>query len=501
MLIFLGIAFFMLHTEKELCNYMSGIWLVVSFIGSLVYCIGVEDEKELYLAKLAAAVMVVWGLVVINTLRKVKRDFFKTIYWPFFAVWVVFVVFMYINRFTKIWVFVATLPFLILLFQNLTAAQKSRLLRNFTNGILLSFGLVMLFCLRHRPYHYWMLYRYNGLFHTVACTGMYLGVVAGAALGKLYGKWKKGSQVLQVGKPELFLLTLVVGNILLTMSRTAMLTFAVNVIAVVVLAAISYQKSIKQILTECVLLGVAIVISIPLVYSVIRVVPAVVNDPIRYELEPQNRSYMIYEGDKVDSDKYMTVGRFFEVFFGRFQTDEEACNREKDDILLAYAGKNMLSVGYKKATDAEENADSQSSDISNGRFEIFVEYMKNIQIKGHETMALETQEYSHPHAHNSYIQIAYDFGLFAGIAFLLLCAITLWKAIIYAYHYGKYYSIYFVPFSLIVVFGFISVTEWAFHPCIPVGFAFLFVQMILMQKPWSKPKNHKAEMLVTQHIE
>lgn len=489
MLIFLGIAFLMILTEKELCNYMSGIWLVISLIGSVIYCHGIDGEQEMYLARLAAAVTVVWGFVMINTLRQTKKDFWKTIYWPFFVVWLVFVVFMYINRFDKIWVFVATLPFLALLFMNLSAAGKSRLLKNFTNGILLSFGLVMLFCLMHRPYHYWMRYRYNGIFHTVACTGMYLGVVTGAALAKLYGKWTESGKLLKAGKVELFLLVAAVANILLTMSRTAMLTFGVNVIAVVILTAVAYKKEIKQILLECVLLGVAIVISFPLMYSVIRVVPAVVNEPVRYEIEPQDRSFMIYEGDKVNSDKYMTIRRYFDVFFGRFDSGEEARNVQEENVLLAYIGKDTLPVSYPSA---EENGETTESkvDVSNGRFEIFVDYIKSITIGGHEKMALETEAYSHSHAHNSYIQVAYDFGLIAGIAFLVLCVVTLWKSIMLSIHYGRNYSIFFVPFSLIIVFGFTSLTEWAFHPCIPAGFAFLFVQMLLMQKPWQR--QHKG---------
>ena len=486
MLIFLGIAFLMIYTEKELCNYMSGVWLVAGLIGSAIYCHGIEGEQELYLAKLAAAATVVWGLVIINVLRQVKKDFWKTIYWPFFAVWLVFVIFMYCNRFQKVWVFVATLPFLTMLFMNLSAAGKSRLLKNFTNGILLSFGFVMLFCLMHRPYHYWMRYRYNGIFHTVACTGMYLGVVTGAALAKLYGKWTNGDKLWKAGKIELFLLVASVANILFTMSRTAILTFAVNVIAVVILAAIVYKKELKQIAVECVFLGAAIVISFPLMYSVIRVVPAVVNDPVRYEIEPQERSYMIYEGDKIDSDKYMTIRRYFDVFFGRFQSEEEEAREERmDDMLLAYIGKNTLPVSYPSAADSGEISEGQP-DISNGRFEIFSDYIKNLKLGGHEKMALEIEEDSYAHAHNSYIQVAYDFGLIAGAAFLVLCAVTLWKAVMLALHYGRNYSIYFVPFSLIIVFGFTSLTEWAFHPCIPAGFAFLFVQMLLMQKPWSR---------------
>lgn len=485
MLIFLGIAFLMIQTEKELVNYMSGIWLIIGILGSVIYCYGIKGEQELYLARLASAVTVVWGLVIINTVRQVKKDFWKTIYWPFFAIWLVFVIFMYGNRFDKIWVFVATLPFLTLLFMNLSAAGKSRLLKNFTNGILLSFGLVMLFCLMHRPYHYWMRYRYNGIFHTVACTGMYLGVVTGAVLGKLYGKWTEGCRLLEAGKLELFLFAAATANILFTMSRTAMLTLAVNVCAIVILAAFVYKKEIKQILTECVLLGATIVISFPLMYSVIRVVPAIVNEPVRYEIEPQDRSYMIYEGDKVDSDKYMTIRRYFDVFFGRFQSEEEARNTNEEDMLLAYIAKDSLPIPHPSAEETQEPSESQA-DISNGRFDIFRNYIMNISLRGHENMALETESYSHAHAHNSYIQVAYDFGLIAGIAFLILCAVTLWKAVMFAVHYGKNYSIYFVPFSLIIVFGFTSLTEWAFHPCIPAGFAFLFVQMLLMQKPWQR---------------
>lgn len=491
MLIFLGIALLAVYKGRELCNLFSGIWLLLSGAGALIYCHGIQETEELYLAKLAAGVAVVWGLVVVNTLRYVKKDFWKTIHWPFFAVWLVFVVFMYSNRFDKVWPLVATLPFVVLLVMNLSAAGKSRLLKNFTNGILLNFGMVMLFCLMHRPYHYWMRYRYNGMFHTVACTGMYLGVVTGAALGKLYGKWTAGKKLLQTGKTELFVLVAAVANILLTMSRTALLTFVVNVIAVVILAAVSYKKEIKQILTEGIIIGIAVIFSFPMMYSAIRVVPAIVNEPVRYEIEPQERHYMIYEGDVVDSDKYMTIERYFNLFFGRFQSEEEARKVQDEDMLLAYIGKDSLPVSHPMVENSSESTENET-DISNGRFDIYTEYIKNFRLSGHESMLLEGADYAH--AHNSYIQVAYDFGIPAGIAFLALCAMTLWNAIILVYRYGKNYHIFMVPFSLIIVFGFTSLTEWAFHPCIPVGFALLFMQMLLMQEPWrNKGKDKSVE--------
>jgi hypothetical protein len=58
---------------------------------------------------------------------------------------------------------------------------------------------------------------------------------------------------------------------------------------------------------------------------------------------------------------------------------------------------------------------------------------------------------------------------------------SLWKGIDIVLKQGRKYSIYFVPVALIVAFGFISLTEWAFHPCIPAGFCFLLMQAVLIK--------------------
>lgn len=85
------------------------------------------------------------------------------------------------------------------------------------------------------------------------------------------------------------------------------------------------------------------------------------------------------------------------------------------------------------------------------------------------------------HAHNSYLQVAYNFGGAAGIVFLILCVLTLWRSVRFALAYGRKYSVVLTPFVLVVVFGFISLTEWAYHPCIPVGFSFILMQMVLVR--------------------
>ncbi len=518
MLIFLAVALLMNYSEKQFVNKFSAIWLLLGVVGSVSYCrTAGTDENTLVLARLTCGVVVAWGLLVLNMLFVLVRSSVVLEHnkWKkfisqvgthrqqtvFIVLWVIFSLLMYANRFEKVWVYTATLPFLALLFTPDTLVARCRFLRNFNNGILLSFALVTLFCLLHRPHHYWMLYRYGGIFHTVACTGMYLAVVLGAALARLYGRLRTRKDIFVYCFPEFFVTACVAGFILLTMSRTAFLTSTVTLAALAVLTAVVYHKSVRRVLMELAVLAVVCLVSFPMVFTAVRMVPAVVNDPVRYDLEFQDPSFMIYEGDPIDSDKYMTVRRFFNTFLGRFQsdaaeggeTDAEAAGEIywQEAGVLVYTGDGLAgldSCWFSMDHDTNNSSiNDQGNDISNGRFEIFSDYIEAIDFHGHPLMGpVDKNGNDHAHAHNSYLQVAYNFGLAAGIVFLVLCAMTLWRSIQFALAYGKKYSIVFVPFVLIVVFGFVSLTEWAYHPCIPAGFCFILMQAVMMRADTQK---------------
>lgn len=203
---------------------------------------------------------------------------------------------------------------------------------------------------------------------------------------------------------------------------------------------------------------------------------------------------MVYRGDPIDSDKYMTVPRFFSTLFGRFQKEEVITEEEEDDEeafgiglpqeqYLAYTGNDFAGLDIRTAKEDEDsnNGEQEENDVSNGRFDIFMDYVKALSFGGHEKMALVNEEgKEHVHAHNSYLQVAYNFGMIAGVVFLTICAISLWSSIRLVMTQGEQFGIYIVPFALIIVFGLISVTEWAFHPCIPAGFCFLLMQPLLI---------------------
>ena len=322
------------------------------------------------------------------------------------------------------------------------------------------------------------------IFHTVASTGMYLSTVFAAVIAKLFYKWRYDQFNWKKSVNELFVLGAVSAYTLFTMSRTAMLTMFITFICVVILRQWVYRFHIQRFAAEIGVLFITVLLSFPFAYSVLRIVPAVVNDPIIYDLEPQDSSFMIYEGDSVDSDKYMNIKRFFDVFLNRFDNGE-ARNiqiQSSESTLLAYIGQDKLPVAV---SDSEDKYVLESTaDISNGRFEIFLAYLERLNLAGHDKMTIEGTDYAH--AHNSYIQVAYDFGIIDGIIFLILCAYTMIQSIICFRKHGNKYCIFLIPFALIINFSVMSLTEWAFHPCIPAGFCFLFVQMLFMQDERNK---------------
>jgi hypothetical protein len=220
-------------------------------------------------------------------------------------------------------------------------------------------------------------------------------------------------------------------------------------------------------------------------------IPAIINEPVIYDLEYNDEDWMITVGEPIYSEDYITIERFFTVLLGRFGTENDSSETTSIQIVketfIAFAGNDfskMETYSFENIGEIEEDETAEEkNDISNGRFEIFKEYIKAIEFKGHPYMAItEDGVDKYGHAHNSYLQVFYNFGIIAGVAFLAIYALSVWKSASIAISQGRKYTIYFVPFALIIAFGVISLTEWAFHPCIPAGFCFLLMQPILIKE-------------------
>ena len=527
MLICLGLAlltFMRLDWHNKKDRIFTGIGLVW-FVGALIYAVKyvqafATDNNSFYLAKLYMAVMVIWGIVIIYACSCLKKEYFTVslrnigiMQWLQIVTAVVFAVGMCVYRYKKVWPFEVVIPVIVLLVMGLRIEDKGRMLRNLCNGILLAFVLMTGNSLLYRPYMRWTYYRYPGYFHTVACTGMFLTIVVCAALIKFYIKAHGSEHIFRDTWKELFFGSVAFIYVFLTMSRTAFMAIGALFIGIVILTMVVYHKKWKQFFMEIGLLVGVTILAFPMVYSATRMIPALVNKPYHFEpVEPSAEEYeaMLAVGDPIDSDKYMNMERFLTLFAARIQLPEVLTAKEtKEDVSIAASEESTVDAAYydeideevsvtssevKEAEeqmeeDEEDTADVEAEDtfevskgITNGRMDIFMSYISAFNLKGHEKMGYQspdgTKDYGH--AHNSYIQVMYDFGIPTGIMFLFLCFVTFINSIYVTVKLGNKMEYALLLFGLVVVFGVVSVTEWAFHPSIPIGFTFLWSVGMLM---------------------
>jgi O-antigen ligase len=134
----------------------------------------------------------------------------------------------------------------------------------------------------------------------------------------------------------------------------------------------------------------------------------------------------------------------------------------------------MLLTAEGDMAAGEEQTEEEEDSYANGRMEIFKLYYKHLNKNGHDDMGIMQPDGTFTvHAHNIYLQVAYDHGIFVGVVFILLGAATLVQAAIY-YHKRKDDTLCaLLPLALLILFGVAGLTEWIFHPCCPIAYCFL----------------------------
>lgn len=491
------------NEQIKIC--VEAIVLILSVIAGAIFVKNNNgDSNTIYLAKLLVAVWIIWGIVILHTILHLKKDIVTRLNPVQVGIFVLFVIGIVVNRYHKVWPFEILIPAVIMLLQNYDEKAKNRMIHNLCDGIYLAFAVMTIYGLLYRPFMKWTYYRYMGYFHTVACTGMFLAVVVCVALCKFYIRAHKSKNIIIDTYVDLMMIGASTIYILLSMSRTAIMAMVALYIGIVILTTFVYKKKYKRIILEIgIVLGI-IVLSFPVVYSATRMVPSLVKKPFHFEpVEPSVEVYnqMLTPLDEPDSSKYMSMERFITLFSARIKLPEEllAGGNEKDKVEQTEVTKESEQIEDSdviQQTDSivDEEAENTntfevSKGLTNGRADIFKTYLKHLNLMGHESMGYQSEDGSidYGHAHNSYIQVFYDFGIIVGMIFLIFCLVTFIHSIMYVIDGGETMQYRLVLYGIILIFGVISVTEWAFHPSIPVGFTFLWAQDLLLT--YKKVKN------------
>ena len=127
----------------------------------------------------------------------------------------------------------------------------------------------------------------------------------------------------------------------------------------------------------------------------------------------------------------------------------------------------------------EEEA-AKSGDASNGRMDIYRAYFEQLNMQGHEGMgALLNDGSEAAHAHDIYLQVAYDHGIIVGAIFLMWVIMTCIQALMVYLRRRSFDPAAGIGLAVSVTYAAAGVTEWISHPCNPVGFVMLLVVVAL----------------------
>lgn len=289
-------------------------------------------------------------------------------------------------------------------------------------GIIIWFFVQQTIAFGFRPYDY---VRYRGLYSGETQNGLFYMVVFCAFTGIwLLLKKRKAKLFLRI---LCFLFSAVsVGFQLLTGGRASLL----GLVAAATLAYMMYDiiicNSFKHWIVQEIILGICVVLLMPVVYGGVRYFPTVLHHPIWFEGE-YNEETSVHSYDPWDSDRYISfdevmgtnIVRILRIFGIELFRQDGTVSIKTPMSVTAYAA-----VLGEPGSSPENPFCVEGMNFDNSvssRKIIFYYYVTRLNIVGHSKDAAgfyaEDGNF-YGHAHNMFLQIAYDYGIFAGILFL-----------------------------------------------------------------------------------
>lgn len=486
------------YRKKEVLNIPNAIWLIAGpIVGYFVYHSYVGEELEVELWRLYGWLVAVGGFVVINIVysiillarKKIKMS--KVNLW--FAIpFAVLAIGMIILANGRNWVWQLMLIITLLGYRLCVMENSELFTRDLCAGIVLNFYMMVWYSLRHRPYYYYIFYRYNMGYHTVTVTAYYLALIITAAWMRLFKAYHDNKSKINI-IVKLFTFGMSVSYLLFTMSRTGFLSVGTMVIfaLIAVLAIYIKENRLKYAAKFAGIMIVAVVYMFPITFSLTDIMPRVSNDPILVT-EVEERSFSFSKGMPYADANYMTIEQFAREFckkvFG-IESDKLAQVELSNPLVMkAYAAEETDSSSSDVAQPAE-NTDEEE-DLSNGRFDIFRSYIAEWNLWGHDKMGATLPDGEIAiHAHNSFLQVAHDHGIVFGVYFVLFTGYVIILSLYRAYKRKEDLDRVYCA-VIVVAFGMASLVEWIMHMCNPFGLAIFMAMMPMIIKDSSNEKNN-----------
>lgn len=481
-LVFFGMFMVSLGKRKWIWNIPNGIWTVIAvFVGRVHVSNHSAHIEHITTATNEAWVIWVIGLLIIQVIyRIVKKEWkkLKNVSWIFLGLTLLFFGSCIVFANGRQWTTVLCVTFLVWFFFYTVAEKKQKILEIICNGILLAFVGTVFFCLYRRPYQYYMLTRYGGIFFTATVTAIYYVVSAAAALTKILISIKENNKRKLILSSALF--GIVVSYLCFTASRTGIAAFAVMILFACFVPCIGKTKELwkRQVRGFCIV-AVSVILTFVMSFSATRMIPAMAGNPFYFWYEKTN-AFIDKDTPWRGGDNpsfYIDIQKTLEMLFGRLFAAEDSY--AECDCVGYDEGPLLASTKTTAVVIVEESV----LQYSNGRIDIYQAYLNQLNVTGHDTMStIDNNGDVIMHAHSSYLQVAYDFGIPVGILFLVLCLVVFLRILKSSCKQGDTEKYLYLPLLIIVGFGVASIFEWAYHIANPLGFVFVLMFAPVMIK-------------------
>lgn len=468
-------------SKKEIINWYNILYLVPSVCYGIYYCQQYRDNLEEYnVYKGIVIYSILWGIVAINTIRLLIRNKRNSrVSRVYLIALVLLVAEMVRSRNERAWPIDIAIFWGIFALQVIYRGKVQQYLNSFSNGVFIHFIGLCIYTVLYRPFHYYMYTRYPGKFHTVTMAAVYLALVFVLALIRFMEIYReKGS--LKASWKELGIVGVSAAFLFLTLSRAGLLAaVALGVLVLVLTAFMEYRDGVKGFAVRTGILVTTCACFFFIVFTACRIVPAVVGKPFVYDIEWFPDS--ITPGEEWNSPRFITLSRFFGVADNKLnQGVGEAIEKEVD--VTTDPTKVAMDLDSEK-TDSAADLESRQEKLdaySNGRLQIYKLYLSELNWTGHKSVSIMAPNGKETgHAHNVFLQVAFDFGIGEGLLFILFCIFAGIRSIFYYLQHKSERSA-LVPSGVLGVFGICGLVEWVYIPYIPTGFAFYFVLVLLI---------------------
>lgn len=306
-------------------------------------------------------------------------------------------------------------------------------------GILLWFFGQQIIAFGFRPYDY---VRYRGLYSGETQNGMHYMIVSCAFLLKwIYSREKNKKWWIRFF--YFFMSAVMISFTVLTGGKAPILGIAAVTAFVILGYNIFKRKTFYGVVLHAVTLAVCVVLSFPVCYLSIRYLPTILHHPVWFEGE-YVEGVSVCSFDPWNSTKYISfeyvvygnVNRILEALgiplesWGmQFQQFMQALPVHAEQLNRQEIAENEAGSSPDNPFNIEElNGLSSSTDA---RKVIYTYYWNHLNFKGHdkEHSGFWISNYTYyGHAHNMFLQIAYDYGIIPGILFLLIYLYSLYRA-------------------------------------------------------------------------